>query len=54
MKKEITKKLREVLLEKGIELDNDLVSKEKQQEEKEKDIVKRSEDKSILPNEENN
>ena len=29
---------------------NDLGSKEKQQEDNEKDIVKKSEDKSILPN----
>lgn len=51
MKKDIAKKLREELLKKGTELDNDLISQEKKAEESERDIVEKGEDKSVLPKE---
>ena len=47
----LKKKVREALLEKGQEEDNDLISQDQKKEESKRDIVEKSEDKSILPKE---
>ena len=54
MKNELKKKVREALLEKDKEKDNDLISHEQKQLDSERDIVEKSEDKSILPEEDKN